>query len=219
MNIKTYSTIWYVRFYKSFFESNALKEIESLPDSKFGPHFSSFVIHLYLKMIAYSTETNGNLVFDLSREQNDDLAYSICVRFGMTHMLDEVKRALMIMESYGLIEAARTENTNQLFVPYVPDNTGKVSMPSYQRAQRRIKAKNGEMLPEPKDMKLKAYGMLKNVYLTEEEYDDLKDRTGDIHRVIQAYSVSTSALNREKKKSDYDNLLRYAYSLEGDADG
>ena len=216
MNTKGHSTLWYVRFYNSFFESQAIKDIESLPDSRFGRNFSSFVIHLYMKMIAFSIETNGSLVYDLAVEENDDLAYSLCVRFGMTHRLGEVKQALMIMESYGLIEAVKTEDMNQLFVPYVPDNTGKVSLTSYQKSQRRLKAKRGELLT---DNKLKAYGKLKNVYLTETEYMQLKDRLGDIHGIIQAYSVSASVLNREGKTSDFDDLLRYAYSLEGDMNG
>ena len=211
MNNDRHGNLWYVRLYKSFFDSKAIKDIERLPDSKYTHNFSSFIIHLYFKMVAYSTESNGNMVFILVMEENDDLAYSIARTFNFVDKLGEVKQALIILEQFGLIQTAKTDEYNQLFIPYVPDNTGRLSLNSHQRQQRRLAAQKGKNLD---NTELKTYGRLHNVYLTEDEYESLERKVSDMDGLISRYGLSV--INRHTKVSDYDELLKCISALPGE---
>lgn len=207
--------LWYVRFYNNFFESGAIKNIESLPDSKFSRNFGSFVIHLFLKLVAYSIEVNGNLIFELTLEENDDLAYSIAKRFGFLEKLSEVKSALMLLEKYGLIETVQTDKYNQLFIPYVPDNSGSLLHSSKERQLRRSRIKNGELPLKDREAELKARGKLKNVYLSDSEYKILQDNYPGAKQIIAAYGIKMLDVKRSRKESDYENILHFIHSLEG----
>ena len=209
---------WYMRFYKRFFADREIHEIEALPESKFGHNFPSLVIHLYFKLMAYSIETNGNIIFRIEVEENTDLAYSVTKRFFQLSKFDEIKRALIILQESGLIEIIETPDEYRLFIPSVIDNTYSVKLSSEERQQRRLAAKNG-LLPLA-EKPLKKYGSLNNVFLTEEEYEHLSEHIGSLAHLITSYGYSKAGRESNHKQSDYENILRYSRALEeGDGNG
>lgn len=73
---------WYLRLTEKFFFDKEIIEIENMSQSRNGMFFSSFVIHLYLKMLCYSVAENGLIMIKKDFCDNDNISYMIAKMFG-----------------------------------------------------------------------------------------------------------------------------------------
>ena len=172
---------WYIRLHDKFFSDQEIAQIEKLPESKYGHNFGSFVIHLYFKLLCNSTKNNGVIYFDLNLEENNDFAYSIAKRFFSESKLAETKQALMMLSYFDLIEITSDINGTTVFLPAVISNTGRCTEGA-DRKRRRLAEEKNKMLAGKTEQtveKVRAYGTLQNVYLTESEYQDILSRVNN----------------------------------------
>lgn len=206
---------WYMRLHNKIFYDKGIIEIECLSEGKYDAFFPSFIIHLYFKMMCYSIESNGLIYFDYTFEENEDIAYSIATRLFSPTKVADVRRALMILQDKGLVEVEKDVEIKQgrigskLFIPLVVDNTGKTTLGSEEKRKRRIAAKAGkfEQLTLPtEDYKTKKYGPLKNVNLTNEEYEKLK-KIPNYENVLTNYSFHIVNRDSDYSYTDYDCLI------------
>ena len=68
---------WYFRVHEKFFSDKEIRKIELLPQSRYGIHFPSFVIHLYMKMLCYSVSENGFIILEKKDCDSDNISYPI----------------------------------------------------------------------------------------------------------------------------------------------
>lgn len=210
---------WYIRLRANFFTDREIIYIESLYEEKYGRHFPSFVIHLYLKMLCYSIEDNGHIVFEHREGENNDLAGQIARRFFSIEEKDCTVRALSILESLGLIETEDDEKVFRIFIPAVVNNTGSHRLSSEKRRQRRILAKSGKRnLNTVEDRgEMTGYSARGNVFLFQEQYEQLAKMQG-FYGVMELYSEE-KCLKKEKGRpvsdeSDYEQLLHRLHGSE-----
>lgn len=214
---------WYIRMTAKFFSDKEIIEIKSLPETKYGPNFSDFVICLYLEMLCSSIPDNGLLLFGNMFLDNDNISYAVARKYNRTEKVGLVQTALVIMQKLELVEFGEIEEGKYIFIPAVINNTGSSKLTSEQRRQRRIAAKGGSAvtkLPQEGNTKNKRVaavelGNYRNVVLTEEDLENLKNLVGsDVHRLINYYS-KIKYLNQQglgghnfKGLSDYEGLLK-----------
>lgn len=214
---------WYIRMTAKFFSDKEIIEIKSLPETKYGPNFSDFVICLYLEMLCSSIPDNGLLLFGNMFLDNDNISYAVARKYGRHEKVGSVQAALLIMQRLKLIEFGEIEEGKTIFIPAVINNTGSSKLTSEQRRQRRIAARDGNALAklpskensteEKKLAKLK-FGNYRNVLLTADELSDLKSLAGDgVQRLINYYSkmkyLKQNGLGEQdyKEKTDYEILI------------
>ena len=196
----------YMRLRDKFFDDREIKEIEALPESKFGLNFPYLVIVLYLKLLCNSISRDGVIIYDQAFEESSDLSESITRRLFPWEKRDQIKQGLYILERLNLIQIIQEPEQTMLLLPAVPDNTGKAT-----------KAADRKRLERSKTDKLLAYGELNEIHLTEEEYEKLSQQTEDINKLLLRYSLLT--VTKQRCGSDYEDILKFSREAGGLTDG
>lgn len=84
---------YYIRLKESFFDSDEIKMLESIPND--GYKFSNILLKMYLKSLKY----NGRLMF------NDGIPFNAEMLSVVTgHSVGDVERAIELFKKFGLIE-------------------------------------------------------------------------------------------------------------------
>lgn len=222
--MKNKNVYWYLRLPYTTLSDPKIQRIERISESKFGEFFPSFIIHIYFKLLCYSTPTDGLIRFDPIYEENEDLAYSVAVTLGFPEKFKKIRQVLIILKEFDLIDVIEMENETQIYIPFVTDNTGKTTLSSEERRMRRIKAKNKNksfLQIETNDddttaNSSKTYGTFKNVILEQKEYEYLKEKCGYIDNLIEFLSIqkeigrSGYVKNDYAMQSDYESLVDLA---------
>ncbi|WP_411328677.1 phage replisome organizer N-terminal domain-containing protein [Anaerofustis stercorihominis] len=212
---------WYIRMTAKFFSDKEIIEIKSLPETKYGPNFSDFVICLYLEMLCSSIPDNGLLLFGNMFLDNDNISYAVARKYGRHEKVGSVQAALLIMQRLKLIEFGEIEEGKTIFIPAVINNTGSSKLTSEQRRQRRIAAQGGNSLAKLTDSSIEKkklaklkFGNYRNVLLAADELSELKSLAGDgAQRLINYYSkmkyLKQNGLGEQdyKEKTDYEILI------------
>lgn len=202
---------WYMRLNSTTFSDPRLKRIKHISPTYHGRFFGSFVIALYFELICESIPTDGYLVYNLMFTEEESISYIIAEHFYSNSYLPDVKEAIHILQSEGLIEIMENNEENKLllYIPTVQDNTGSTSLDSEERRQRRIAAK-GKLLEGSSEI-LTAYGETKNVFLTENEYQSIIAEYENAEGKILAYGYYKIGNNQNKKdkESDYNKLKEF----------
>ena len=137
---------WYFRVHEKFFSDKEIRKIELLPQSRYGIHFPSFVIHLYMKMLCYSVSENGFIILEKKDCDSDNISYPIAKAFMDITEQPYVEQALKVLMEKGLIEIVDDINYTSIFMEKLPAYIGSVTDSSEKRQQRRLAAKNNKQL-------------------------------------------------------------------------
>lgn len=209
---------WYIRMTAKFFSDKEIVEIKSLPETKYGPNFSDFVICLYLEMLCSSIPDNGLILFGNMFLDNDNISYIVARKYGRTEKVGLVQTALIIMQNLKLIELGEIDEGKTVFIPAVVNNTGSSKLTSEQRRKRRIAAQSGKSykeLPnsavadENNDMKKFKYGVYRNLFLSKSEFEVLREMVPaeSIQKTINHCSklkyLQTNGVGEKSKKTDF----------------
>lgn len=209
---------WYIRMTAKFFSDKEIVEIKSLPETKYGPNFSDFVICLYLEMLCSSIPDNGLILFGNMFLDNDNISYIVARKYGRTEKVGLVQTALIIMQNLKLIELGEIDEGKTVFIPAVVNNTGSSKLTSEQRRKRRIAAQSGKSykeLPnsavadEKNDMKKFKYGVYRNLFLSKSEFEVLREMVPaeSIQKTINHCSklkyLQTNGVGEKSKKTDF----------------
>ncbi len=201
---------FYFRFKEDFFESPEIVAMEDLPI--YGDQF----IIILLKLYSFSTSKGGFVEFE-SVYPKDDVSRLLAKKFRRDQQV--VALALEYFVKHGLIEIfERDDNSGSLIeVKYVSNNVGKSSteadrirMIDQKKKQAGIlEYKDIKSLPETKKEDIKGLGMNKNVFLTDEQFKDIKKNNKSTYeQYINYYSIDKKSSGKNFD-NDYEELQKY----------
>ena len=205
---------WF-RFRDDFFEAEQIIQMECEPG---GYEYES----IYFKLFSFSTKSKG--IYIPPQQINPYGQKSVDV-FAMSkklrHTPEMVKKALEYFHLHGLMDIRSSDDsgTTEYIFEYVKSNVGKPASARADRvrAERREEAKelkekeerNMELpLLEAERKELTSYGFFKNVNLTNDEYNSLREELDNIDEVIQKVSRH-KALTGIHVENDYAYILEY----------
>lgn len=209
---------WYMRLRDHFFDDPEIKTIMAIPDSsRYGSGFNYFCIIFYLRLLCDSVRMKGYIFYNQKIwRQGDDIARWLHHTLCPAESLDRVIWALDVLKEYGLIEIKELysdltldhpEKLTQIYLPAAEHNTGRSSRFADQRKEERKRAKiKGERKAIEGSEELKSYGDLRNVYLTQTQYEKLREDCPEIDRYLRQYGAGKRSKTRE---SDYEALKSY----------
>lgn len=158
---------WYVKLVCDFFDDIQIKNVR---DSASGEHGYVRVVIL-LELIAKAGITGGVIRLD------DCEPYSVPTRLGRILGEDEknMSDALNYFKDSKFIEIVYGNSWIEVHVPYAKENTRSIKEDSIKKQERRLKARaEAAGLLESKPSETKRYGYYKNISLSTEEYEYIK---------------------------------------------
>lgn len=187
---------YYFRFKKDFFNDTKIWEMKRLP--MYGYHF----IVIYLELCGLATESGG--ILKIRKIGDIPVLPDLALRIGEN--ADTTARAFTYFLNNGLIEKVENEDEIHIVVDAVVNNIGKSS----KDADRKRLAYYNENYPQIagvalKETTIKKYGLLKEVSLSDDEYEDLKGLCKNIDSHIEKLDLD-KAMNKLEIENDYKFL-------------
>ncbi len=201
---------FYFRFKEDFFESPEIVAMEDLP--VYGDQF----IIILLKLYSFATSKGGFIEFE-NTHPKDDVSRLLAKKFRREQQV--VALALSYFVKHGLIEIfEREDNSGSLIeVNYVLNNVGKSSIEADrvrmidQKKKRSgiLEYKDVKHLPDTQKNKATGLGMNKNVFLTEEQFKEIRESNKSSYETyINFYSIDKKSLGVDLD-NDYEELQKY----------
>lgn len=177
----------------------------------YGYHF----IVIYLELAALSIETQGLLKVDKSASQR---SYVVDLAKDIGEDTEIVANAISYFIQKELIEVIDDIDSVSLYLPEVFYNMGRSSTEAdrirkyrseKKYEQKNLIAANRNLLIENREKNADTYGYFKNVKLTDEEYQNLKEK-------YENYNFLINRLDRYKEmhgksyKNDYAAIVEFA---------
>ncbi len=199
---------WYVKLVCDFFDDIQIKNVR---DSSSGEHGYVRVVIL-LELIAKAGITGGVIRLD------DCEPYSVPTRLGrilgeddknMSDALNYFKDSEFLEIIYG---NSYGDSWAEIHVPYAKENTRSIKEDSIKKQERRLKARaEAAGLLESKPSETKQYGYYKNISLSTEEYEYIKQYEKwdvAIDRAGLKKHLDINAFN-DKFNSDFEACKHY----------
>lgn len=200
-------TYWYMRLKEIDIFSMEFLNMEDI--AEVGPRYCVIYIKLCVKSIKYggvlTVQNNGSFENWVS-----NLARNICEEAVTTGM------AIKYMQKMGIIEINLTNETSQIYIPLVHNNTGKSSLKAdkkrlIDRAKRLELETEQELLEKPVEEPKECYGYLNNVYLTDREKNYIVNNLSEGEQIINDISCLKLIYENYKEEiSDYDKCIEYS---------
>lgn len=194
---------WFFRLKEDFFfEDRNIRRMKQMPGS-IGFEYIVILLELY----CLSAKNGG--VYEADHNQYGEVNYK-AIALDIQH--EDAKIVRMAVEhliAVGLIETYGEDDFSRFHFPQVINSFAKSSVYA---DKKRMKYQNQkeEALPGPKPQTKKSVqegrGSMKNVYLSEEEYQALCRTYEDAERIINIYSVRKTAGNAD----DFSEVIKYA---------
>ena len=169
---------------------------------KHVPSIGYAIFTVYMNLCALSINTSGTIKIErtsTSRGIADDLSLIMSEPVGIC------ADAISYLEAHEFIETTKSPEEFQIFIPMVENNIGKSSKEADR--VRAIEQKKKALLAPPEELPGEPYGYYKNVYLTKDEYDELKEKCNNPEKLIRIVSISYQRKNY--KKARYEDCLMY----------
>lgn len=205
-NPKNKQEYWYFRTQEKWVFDADVQQIKNVP----GIGYIIFVI--YIELCARSIKNKGYFKINRTSPENGYAA-------DLARLINEdainTGHALSYLSKNGFVEIFDDEDAIVLHLPVVDNNTGKSSA----EADRIRAYERHKKLEEEKKLLLEAreerssfcekYGRFNNVFLTEEEYQNLKNYCKDADSIIDIISINHKAQG-VFSGNDYIECLNYA---------
>ena len=182
---------FYFRFRKDFFNDTRIWEMKRLPIVGY-----QFIV-IYLELCGLATETGG--ILKIKKIGDIPIIPDLALRIGENANITAQAFAYFIANN--LIEKIEDEAEIHIIIDAVVNNIGKSS----KDADRKRLAYNNENTPQITGDAVKRYGLLKEVSLSDAEYDELKGMCKHIDSYIEKLDLD-KAMNNLEIESDFKFL-------------
>lgn len=213
----TANEYWYFRFTRQFITDRSIQNMKHFP--VVGYHF----IVIYMELCSLSLPTGGYIQIPKNASER---GYVIDLAKDIGEDPELTANAISYLKNAGLVEITDYPEEVEMFIPVVDNNIGKSSVAADRqrirdREKRLLKSNQRRLLQTQKET-YKSYGVYRNVFLTEIEYNDLACHCTKLKDVINVISISR--MNEIKNDGkDHDRCVDYAKSIgdykEGVEDG
>lgn len=191
---------FYFRFKTDFFLSENIRGLKEIPVVGYK------YIVIYLELCSLAIENGGILKIRTFGE----VYYTSQLAKHIGETVEDISIALSIFLKNGLVEKYDEDEFVKLHIPYVMNNTGKGSKDA---DRKRLEYTNQKLLEnnlENNNLQLedkKVYGILKNIMLTEKDYEELDYYVGN----KLDYLINEASLKKKRLKNievtDYELIL------------
>lgn len=203
--------IWYYRMIYTFFSEERMRNMKHFP--VYGYKF----VVIFLELCSLATPTKGYIT--IQGFSPEEIAPIICKDIG--EEAETMLLALNYFKSQQLIEVWSEYGNTIIHIPFLKDKIGKRTRESEKRQERRLRAKENEqkllsLREETKELieNCKTFGLFKNVFLTEEEYLNLKSKYINAEEIIKRVGIDKKRLGDNNLTStDYEKCLEKAEEI------
>lgn len=182
---------FYFRFRKDFFNDTRIWEMKRLPIVGY-----QFIV-IYLELCGLATETGG--ILKIKKIGDIPIIPDLALRIGENANI--TAQAFAYFLANNLIEKIEDEAEIHIIIDAVVNNIGKSS----KDADRKRLAYNSENTPQITGGAVKHYGLMKEVSLSDAEYDELKGMCKHIDSYIEKLDLD-KAMNKLEIESDFKFL-------------
>ena len=203
--------IWYYRMIYTFFSEERMRNMKHFP--VYGYKF----VVIFLELCSLATPTKGYIT--IQGFSPEEIAPISCKDIG--EEAETMLLALNYFKSQQLIEVCSEYGNTIIHIPFLKDKIGKRTRESEKRQERRLRAKENEqkllsLREETKELieNCKTFGLFKNVFLTEEEYLNLKSKYINAEEIIKRVGIDKKRLGDNNLTStDYEKCLEKAEEI------
>ncbi|EUC52094.1 hypothetical protein [Mogibacterium timidum] len=195
--------IWYYRMVFSFFTEERMRNMKHVP--MYGYQF----IVIFLELCGLATPTKGRIT--IQGYSPGEIAPIICKDIGEDAEITML--ALKYFTQQELIEVWLENGSTIIHIPFLNDKIGRRNKESEKRQARRLQQmeRKANMLAlqaglEARIQKCQTYGLFENVYLTDEEKNELDNLFCNSDEIIKRVGL-------EKKRTGTSDIVETDYDL------
>lgn len=183
---------YYMRLKESFFDDDAIKILEAMPD---GYLYSNILLKLYLKSLKF----NGRLMY------NDRIPYNATVLATLTsHSVGTVEKALEIFEQLGLIEVL---DNGAIYMLDIQNYIGKTTTEADRKREYRNRIED-----EKQSLLGQMSGQMSDKTTPEIEIEIEKEKEIDID-IEKEKEIDIEIEKEKEKEKDIEKRERVDYQL------
>lgn len=205
---------YWIKLGQHFFDDEVVKELE-----KMGAEYAYF----YIKLLTLSAEFNGTLIRVIGKRTYKHRADTLAELTRTPVKI--VKKAMEFLIDVGMIE----ETAKAHYMVQIKELVGSESESAARMRKMRASQRDSEVTPKCENVtdsienreqstekreeikeNAHAYGTFNNVYLTDDEYQDLKERYANFKALINNISVYMNSRGINYGYRHYEKIIEWA---------